>query len=115
MSAEATPAAEAAAALFNPFSPDFRANPYPIYEALREAAPVVRTPIGATLVTRYEPVDRVLRSSAFRTPRGYRDAEDPAGPPRFDPAGALSLHRRHWILFQSGEAHARLRKLITKA
>jgi cytochrome P450 len=24
------------------------------------------------------------------------------------------LHRRHWLLFQSGAAHARLRKLITK-
>ena len=105
---------EAAAALFNPFSPEFRADPYPVYEALREAAAVVRTPIGATLVTRYEPVDRVLRSSAFRTPRGYRDADDPAGPPRFDPEGALSLHRRHWILFQTGEAHTRLRKLVTK-
>jgi cytochrome P450 len=116
MTAEAVvSASEAAAALFNPFSPEFRADPYPVYAALREAAAVVRTPIGATLVTRYEPLDRVLRSSAFRTPRGYRDADDPAGPPRFDPAGALSLHRRHWILFQTGEAHTRLRKLITKA
>jgi cytochrome P450 len=114
MTAEAVSSLEAAAALFNPFSPEFRADPYPVYAALREAAPVVHTPIGATLVTRYEPVDRVLRSSAFRTPRGYRAPDDPAGPPRFDPAGALSLHRRHWILFQTGEAHTRLRKLITK-
>ena len=114
MTAEGAPSASEAAALFNPFSPEFRADPYPVYAALREAAAVVRTPIGPTLVTRYEPVDRVLRSSAFRTPRGYRDADDPAGPPRFDPAGALALHRRHWILFQTGEAHTRLRKLITK-
>ena len=108
------PTADEAAALFNPFSPEFRADPYPAYAAMREAAAVLRTPIGATLVLRYEPVDRVLRSSAFRTPRGYRDADDPAGPQRFDPNGALSLHRRHWILFQSGDAHARLRKLVTK-
>src|SRR5882672_1749283 len=114
MSTEASPVTEAAAALFNPFSPEFRADPYPIYEALREASAVLRTPIGATLVTRYEPVDRVLRSSAFRTPRGYRDADDPSGPPRFDPDGALTLHRRHWILFQTGDAHTRIRKLITK-
>ncbi len=69
---------------------------------------------GSLMMTRYEPVDRILRSAAFRTPRGYRDANDPAGPSRFDPAGPLALHRRHWLLFQSGDVHARLRKLITK-
>jgi cytochrome P450 len=102
------------AALFNPLSPEFRADPYPLYARLREVTAATPTPLGSILVTRYQPVDRVLRSSAFRSPRGYRDADDPAGPRRFDPAGALTLHRRHWILFQSGETHARLRRLITK-
>jgi cytochrome P450 len=102
------------AVMFNPFSPEFRADPYPQYAALREAGAVIKLPFGGWMVTRYEAVDRVLRSSAFRTPRGYRDADDPTGPPRFDPAGKLSLHRRLWLLFQSGDGHARLRKLIMK-
>jgi cytochrome P450 len=105
---------EAPTVVFNPFSPEFRDDPYPSYGTMRDAGPVIRTPFGSLMVTRYELVDRVLRSSAFRTPRGYRDANDPAGPPRFDPAGPLSLHRRHWLLFQSGDAHVRLRKLVTK-
>ncbi|HSK03715.1 MAG TPA: cytochrome P450 [Kofleriaceae bacterium] len=100
--------------MFNPFSPEFRANPYAQYAALREAGAVIQVPFGGWMVTRYEPVDRVLRSSAFRTPRGYREAGDPAGPPRYAPAGKLSLHRRLWLLFQSGDSHARLRKLIMK-
>lgn len=94
------------------FTPQGRENPYPLYAVLRESASVVRTPFGPHLITRYETVDKVLRSSSFRTPRGYRDANDPAGPPLFDPAGKLSLHRRNWVLFQSGDAHTRLRKLI---
>jgi cytochrome P450 len=102
------------AVMFNPFSAEFRADPYPQYAALREAGAVIKVPFGGWLVTRYEPVDRVLRSSAFRTPRGYREAGDPAGPPRFAPDGVLSLHRRLWLLFQSGDSHARLRKLIMK-
>ncbi len=106
--------AEAPTVVFNPFSPEFRDDPYPSYGTMRDAGPVIRTPFGSLMVTRYELVDRVLRSSAFRTPRGYRDANDPAGPPRFDPTGPLSLHRRHWLLFQSGDAHVRLRKLVTK-
>lgn len=96
------------------FSPAGREDPYPAYAELREAGPVLKTPFGGWMVTRYEAVDRVLRSAAFRTPRGFREANDPAGPPRLDPEGLLSLHRRHWLLFQSGDAHTRLRKLIMK-
>jgi cytochrome P450 len=99
---------------FNPFAPDFREDPYPSYARMRAAGPIIRTLFGPLLVTQYAAADRVLRSPAFRTPRGYRDADDPAGPPRYDPNGPLSLHRRHWIVFQSGEAHTRLRRLITK-
>jgi cytochrome P450 len=94
------------------FSPQGRENPYPLYNVIREAGAVVKTPFGAHVITRYETVDRVLRSQAFRTPRGFREANDPAGPPLFAPEGKLSLHRRHWLLFQSGDAHTRLRKLI---
>ncbi len=96
------------------FTPQGREDPYPLYAQLREAAPVIRTPFGGWMVTRYESVDRVLRSPAFRTPRGFREANDPAGPPRMAPDGKLTLYRRHWLLFQSGEAHIRLRKLIMK-
>jgi cytochrome P450 len=109
-----TDANQAAAMLFNPFSPEFRADPYPLYAKLREAGPVVKTPLGTYMITRYEQVDHVLRSSAFRTPRGYRDADDPSGPPRMDRSSELAVHRRHWLIFQSGDAHTRLRKLIMK-
>lgn len=103
-----------AAAAMQLFSPEGRANPYPIYATLREAGAILRTPFGGWMVTRYETVDRILRSSGFRTPRGYRDANDPAGPPRYDATTALGLHRRQFIIFQSGDAHTRLRKLIMK-
>jgi cytochrome P450 len=107
-------ASDPSALLFQLMAPESRADPYPLYVKLREAAPAIRTPWGSTLVTRYEDVDRVLRSPQFRTPRGYRDPDDPAGPSRFDNTGKLSQHRRLWLLFQSGEPHARLRRLITK-
>ena len=103
-----------AAAAMMLFSPEGRANPYPAYATLRDAGSVIKAPFGGWMITRYETVDRVLRSPSFRTPRGYRDANDPAGPPRFDPSTALALHRRHWLLFQSGDAHTRVRKLIMK-
>ena len=91
----------------------FGDDPYPGYARLRETGAVVVTLIGS-MVTRYDTVDRVLRSAAFRAPRGYRDADDPAGPPRMDRTSALAVHRRLWLIFQSGDAHTRLRKLIMK-
>lgn len=96
------------------FSPAGREDPYALYAELRESAPVHRSPLGGWLVMRHAQVDHILRSSAFRTPRGYREANDPAGPPLMSPDGKLTLHRRYWLLFQSGEAHVRLRKLIMK-
>lgn len=96
------------------FTPEGRADPYPLYAQLRETAPVLKSPFGGWILTRYESIDRVLRSPAFRTPRGFREANDPSGPPRLAPDWKLALHRRHWLLFQSGDAHTRLRKLIMK-
>jgi cytochrome P450 len=96
------------------FTPQGREDPYPLFAQLREEAPILRSPFGGWLLMRYEEIDRVLRSSAFRTPRGFREANDPAGPPRMPPDSKLTLHRRYWLLFQSGEAHTRLRKLIMK-
>src|SRR5262249_48096087 len=54
--------AEAPAAIFDPFSLEFRDDPYPSYRAMRDAGPVIRTPFGLLMVTRYEPADRILRS-----------------------------------------------------
>ena len=88
-------------------------DPYSFYAQLRESGAVVKAPWGMNMITRYEVVDRVLRSPAFRTPRGFRDANDPSGPPT-DHTTAYALHRRLWLLFQSGDAHTRLRKLIIK-
>ncbi|MEO7093831.1 MAG: cytochrome P450 [Polyangiales bacterium] len=96
------------------FTPQGREDPYPLYAQLRETAPVLKSPFGGWLLTRYETIDRVLRSPAYRTPRGFRDANDPAGPQRMSPDGMLTRYRRHWLLFQSGETHTRLRKLIMK-
>ena len=43
------------------YSPEFRLDPYPIYRALRENAPVFKEPVtGHYLVTRYEDVLRIF-------------------------------------------------------
>ncbi len=58
-------ATSAAQAVFNPFDPAFRADPYPFYEALREHDPVHVSPFGFTVLTRYADVARTLRGTEF--------------------------------------------------
>ena len=50
---------------FNPFLPEFRADPYPFYHRLRAVDPVHRTPMGLWVLTRYDDVVTVLRDPRF--------------------------------------------------
>ncbi len=43
-------------------SPDFYADPFPYYHALREHAPVKRLPDGGYLLTRYAEVELVYKN-----------------------------------------------------
>jgi len=50
---------------FNPFLPEFHANPYPFYHRLRAANPVHQTPMGLWVLTRYDDVVTALRDPRF--------------------------------------------------
>jgi cytochrome P450 len=101
------------------YSPEFRANPYPIFAAMREHDPILRQPgiDGETMiwfVTRYEDVAAVLVDDE-RFVRDHRLAFTPeqleampATPPALE---AIDNH----MLNRDGEDHRRLRRLVTKA
>ena len=54
---------------YAPFSPEFKANPFPFYAHLRAEQPIYRTALSdgrpIWLVTRYEDVVAVLRDERF--------------------------------------------------
>src|ERR1700712_5359975 len=50
---------------FNPFEPEFAANPYSQYRLLREGAPVHRSLLGPWVLTRYDDVIHVLRDPSL--------------------------------------------------
>jgi cytochrome P450 len=105
--------------LFNPFDPAFRANPYPFYDRLRETDPVHVTPLGFTVLTRYDDIARALRGAEFA-----RDVE--AHTPA--PTDPLRLRRRERFQQRRDEGraaktilnldppdHTRLRRLVSLA
>ena len=109
----APPAAPAKDLEFNPLDPAFIADPYPFYRRLREAAPVLKTPQGFWLITRYEDVAFALRDKRFgkdfvgNMKRRYGGADGMNEP------AIASLART--MLVQDPPDHTRLRGLVTKA
>jgi cytochrome P450 len=101
--------------LFNPFDPEFRANPYPFYDRLREQAPAYWTPIDTVVLSRYDDVSQTLRNNDFS-----RDIEANA----VEPQTPMAVRRRESrpaergtksILNLDPPDHTRLRRLVTKA
>src|SRR4029453_550466 len=89
--------------VFNPFLPEFHANPYPFYHRLRAADPVHRTPMGLWVLTRYDDVVSVLRD-----PRFGREGFDQILANVYG-EGARSM------LFRDPPDHTRLRGLVSQA
>jgi len=98
--------------LFNPLSPDFIRNPYPVYERLRTTDPMHVTSFGAFLASRHAEASLVLRDKRFgkdfveRSKRRY-------GPSIMEEPIFRSMS--HWMLQQDPPDHTRLRGLVVKA
>jgi cytochrome P450 len=95
--------------------PEGRADPYPLYAALRERAPALRTAQGPVVVARYADCEWVLRDPRFGkgTPRpwerhGLTEAEWHERFPGY-------ARNRRALLFLDPPDHTRVRRLVAKA
>jgi pimeloyl-[acyl-carrier protein] synthase len=100
--------------LFNPFSAEFRADPYPHFARLRDADPVHFLPVpGMWIVSRYREVHDVLRDERFSSRRPLFDriaaASGNAGAPQLIQRAARTM------LVRDPPDHTRLRNLVNKA
>lgn len=98
--------------LWNPADPAFKIDPYPTYARLRTEAPVYRAPAGLVVVSRYDDVGRILRSSEVSRDIEANEIIDP------DDGVAVSRRQRQTaktILNLDPPDHTRLRRLVSKA
>ena len=99
-------------------SPEFRANPYPALNAIRDLAPAVADSEEMHWIGGYDDCDVVLRDNAHfgRELRRVMTEEELANFPDvsedFKPVVAL---QRHMMLFRDPPNHTRLRGLVSKA
>jgi cytochrome P450 len=89
--------------------PDFYANPYPTYRALRENEPVKRLPNGSYFLTRYD--DLV---AAYKNTKAFSSDKKKEFLPKY---GNSPLYEHHTtsLVFNDPPAHTRVRRLIMGA
>lgn len=99
---------------FDPFAPGFFDDPYPHYGVLQRTAPVYFEPRASTyILTRYADVHRLARDRSMvveisrATPTARIEAELARN-------ASVEAGADKWMVFRDGDAHARLRRLVTQ-
>jgi cytochrome P450 len=90
-------------------TPEFYADPYPIYRALRENEPVKRLPNGSYFLTRYD--DLV---SAYKNTKLFSSDKRREFAPKYGDS-LLYEHHTTSLVFNDPPAHTRVRRLIMGA
>src|SRR5688572_19068533 len=103
---------------FNPLSPEFQANPYPVYDMLRAGAPRFHWPDwNIWFFTSYDDCVAALKEPRLgRQILNHMTREElgmtPEPPDEFKP---LVYMQRDWMLLKDPPDHTRLRGLVHKA
>lgn len=103
----AEPAGLASLFPFDPFAPEFREDPYPIYRALREKAPAMHVGPGMWVATGRDECTEVLHNRSF----GYGDGQMVASQIVTNADG----ERVRPFIFLDPPDHTRVRGLVSKA
>jgi cytochrome P450 len=90
------------------FSYDTVADPFPVFDRLREDDPVYETSFGYWYVARYDDANRLLRDGALGAGRGVPDSMGITSGPLYDLMTT-------WMMAIDGADHTRVRKLISRA
>src|SRR5438876_3475191 len=90
-------------------TPEFYADPYPTYRALREHEPVKRLPNGTYFLTRYD--DLV---TAYKNTKVFSSDKKKEFAPKYG-ASPLFEHHTTSLVFNDPPAHTRVRRLIMGA
>lgn len=90
--------------------PDFYANPYPVYAALRETEPVKRLPDGAYFLTRHADLVTVYRDA-----RHFSSDKQVEYAPKYGAGSPLFEHHTTSLVFNDPPLHTRVRGLIMGA
>jgi hypothetical protein len=109
---QGSPDAATVAQTFDParLPAEFYENPYPVYDALREHAPLHRCPDGTWFLTRYADLDRIYRARDF-----VSSDKKHVFAAKYGPESALFAHHTTSLVFNDPPYHTRVRRQIVGA
>ncbi|MGE0100036.1 MAG: cytochrome P450 [Hydrogenophaga sp.] len=91
-------------------TPDFLANPYPVYAELRESEPVRRMPDGSVFLTRCADLMTVYRDA-----QNFSSDKHVEFAPKYGADSPLFEHHTTSLVFNDPPLHTRVRRLIMGA
>jgi cytochrome P450 len=95
----------------DPFPPEYRADPYPLYDWVRENDPVHRAPDGNWVLVRYADASFVLRDPRFSNNPSWLGPEAMAQ----GSTSPIRVAGSRVMMFLDPPDHTRLRSLVSKA
>ncbi|MEO0683263.1 MAG: cytochrome P450 [Pseudomonadota bacterium] len=90
--------------------PGFAEDPYPVYRALLEHAPVKRFADGSVMLSRWEDLDRVYRDTAR-----FKSAKFEEFAPKYGRDAPLYEHHTTSLVFNDPPLHTRVRRILAGA
>lgn len=88
----------------------FHDNPYPIYQALREDAPVCWQPDGTAVLSRFADLDRIYRDTAT-----FISDKKAVFGPKYGQGSPLYEHHTTSLVFNDPPLHSRVRQVMVGA
>ncbi len=85
-------------------------DPFPLYDALLEHAPILRQPDGSMLLSRHADLDAIYRNTTL-----YSSDKEAAFGPKFGVGSPLFEHHTTSLVFSDPPLHTRVRKIMTSA
>lgn len=98
----------AARASYDFFSPEVRADPFPLFRRLRENDPVYRTDFGYWYVSTHADASQLVRDARLGAGTGVPDSLGLS-------SGRLYDVMTEWMMALDGTDHARVRRLVSRA
>jgi cytochrome P450 len=101
------------------FSPESRADPYPLYREIRQLAPIHRSGLGPVVLSRYDDCQHALRDHRLGKPTGDLSGVEVQGT-QFRPVSEETVLKfrsraQNSMLFANPPEHTRLRRLVSRA
>jgi hypothetical protein len=101
--------------LFNAFDPEFHANPYPLFDCLRQEDPVHKSSFGTWIITRYADAVSILNDKRFQVDNLPERLQLKSAYLKEGDLQTLSQTINQWFLFLNPPDHTRLKRVVTPA